>query len=259
MKTYFGRNIFLFLCYFMALSVFGCSGTVEIMTDSESGLLNEAVRYYEDKDYKMAKAAFQKLKDNYPLSKYSITAELRIADCDYHRKDYQEAIFQYEEFKKLHPTNKAIPYVMYQVGMSHFNQILSIDRDQTSTKNAAKQFEYLISRYPSDPYATSAQEKLRVCKENLAQNEYYVGYFYLKKKKFEAALFRFNGIVSNFPESDILDKVYFHIGKSYLFLEEKEKAKNALLHLLKNYPNSEYYGEAFDLLKELNERVSLQE
>ena len=248
----FRKEMVLYLYFIGVLLVAGCAGTPEILIDSEKGLFTQAVKYFEDEDYKKAQAAFQKLKDNYPLSKYSITAELRIADSLYHQRNYQEAIFQYEEFRKLHPTNKAIPYVMYQVGMSHFDQALSIDRDQASTENAVKQFEHLISRYPSDPYAASARERLQICQEKLAGHEFYVAYFYFKTEKYSAALQRLSGILTRFPESSIADKTYLHVGKCHLHLKDIEKAANAFRHLLKNYPNSEYYDEAFILLQEIS-------
>ena len=76
---------------------------------------------YEDGNYKDAIEYFQKLKDWYPFSKYANLAELKIADSHYHLEEYDEAIFAYEEFEKLHPRNEAIPYVIYQIGRSYYN------------------------------------------------------------------------------------------------------------------------------------------
>ena len=95
---------------------------------------------YEDGEYKDAIEYFQKLKDWYPFSKYAMLAELKIADSHYHLKQYDEAIFAYEEFEKLHPRNEAIPYVIYQVGLCYYDQIDTIDRDQNLPAKRLRHF-----------------------------------------------------------------------------------------------------------------------
>ena len=251
MKTLIGKWLLLSVSLLLVLSITSCFPTKERKANNVEGLFNQASTYYQDEKYKKARETFEELRDNYPLSKYSIVAELRIADSYYHAEEYGEAINRYEDFKKLHPTNPTIPYIIYQIGLSYFKQILSIDQDQTFTQNAVKQFEHLISKYPSTTYATSAQKELEICKEKLGQYEFYVGNFYFKREKYASALYRFNGILANFPKLSINDKVYLYIGESYLSLEEKEKAKTALTHLVENYPNSEHYSKAKKLLAKL--------
>ena len=85
-------------------------------TGSAQQLAWDGMDAYDDGEYKDAIENFQKLKDWYPFSKYAILAELKIADAHYHLDQYEEAIFAYEEFEKLHPRNEAVPYVIYQIG-----------------------------------------------------------------------------------------------------------------------------------------------
>ncbi len=242
--------LFILLSLFLILSITGCAGT-EKKVESSLTLFNKASAYYEKKKYWKARETFQQVRDNYPLSKYSTISELRIADSYYNEGQYSEAVFHYEDFKKLHPTNPVIPYVIYQIGMAYFSQILSVDRDQTLTHKAAKEFKYLISTYPSSTHAVSAQEKLDACKEKLSQHEFYVGYFSFRTKRYSAALNRFNGLLRDFPKSSVTDKTYLYIGKTHLSLGDKEKAGDSLTYLLRNYPDSEYRNEAQALLTQI--------
>ena len=155
---------------------------------------------YEDGDYKDAIEYFQQLKDWYPFSKYAILAELKIADSHYHLKQYDEAIFAYEEFEKLHPRNEAIPYVIYQIGLSYYDQIDTIDRDQTPARKALETFQQLNKQFPDDQYARSGNEHIPKCLKSLAGNDYYVGVFYFKSKHYQAALQRFMSVLSNYPD-----------------------------------------------------------
>ena len=155
---------------------------------------------YEDRKYADALKHFQKLKDNYPFSKYAILAELKIGDCHYNLKQYSEAIFAYEEFEKLHPRNEAIPYVIYQIGLCNFEQIDTIDRDQTAARSALEAFQRLQKQFPDDPYARSAEDHITVCQKSLVGHEFTIGVFYYQTKHYEAALHRFMSVISNYPD-----------------------------------------------------------
>jgi outer membrane protein assembly factor BamD len=168
---------------------------------------------YEDGDYKEAIEYFQQLKDWYPFSKYAILAELKIADSNYHLKNYEEAIFAYEEFEKLHPRNEAIPYVIYQIGRCYFDQIDTIDRDQTPALKAYETFQRLDKQFPDDKYARSGAEHITTCLKSLVGNEYYIGVFYYKSKHYKAALHRFMAVLSDYPDVGYHQKALEYIAK----------------------------------------------
>ena len=178
---------------------------------------------YEDGDYKDAIEYFQKLKDFYPFSKYAILAELKIADSHYHLDQYEEAIFAYSEFEKLHPRNEAIPYVIYQIGLCYFVQIDTIDRDQTPAAMALSTFQRLNKQFPDNQYARSGAEHLTRCYKSLAGNEYYIGEFYYKSKHYKAALNRFMAVLSIYPDVGYHQKALQYIAKCEASLTEEEK------------------------------------
>ena len=107
------------------------------------GLYQQGLEQYQDGDYKRSVELFQRVKEEYPLSPLAIMAEIGIADSYFSDKEYLEAGLAYSEFLNLHPTNENLPYVMYQIGMCHFNEITTIDRDQSEAFKALKEFERL--------------------------------------------------------------------------------------------------------------------
>jgi outer membrane protein assembly factor BamD len=163
------------------------------------------------------------LKDFYPFSKYAILAELKIADSHYHLEQYEEAIFAYSEFEKLHPRNEAIPYVIYQIGLCYFVQIDTIDRDQTPAAMALSTFQRLNKQFPDNQYARSGAEHLTRCYKSLAGNEYYIGEFYYKSKHYKAALNRFMAVLSIYPDVGYHQKALQYIAKCEASLTEEEK------------------------------------
>lgn len=197
------KSIKLFVTFiFIVLPLLaGCAGSSNGGPEkSAHELIKEGVEAYDEGEYKKALASFEQLKDWYPFSKYAILAELKIGDAHYHLQQYPEAVAAYEEFERMHPRNEAAPYVIYQIGLCYFEQIDSIDRDQTPARKALDTFERLIRQFPADSYAQKAHGHIPQCLENLSGHEFYVGYFYYRQKFYKAALHRFLNLIKQYPD-----------------------------------------------------------
>lgn len=184
-------------------------------------LVAEGMTAYEDGKYRRAIEAFQQLKDWYPFSKYAILAELKLADAHFELEEYEEAIYAYEEFERLHPRNEAVPYVIYRIGSSYIAQMNSIDRDQTAVRKALDTDRRLVRMFPEDPYADKARERIQTCQRNLAEHEFYVGMFYYKNDHYEPAMDRFKTVLSDYPDVGIHQKALEYIARCQAQLEEK--------------------------------------
>lgn len=189
------------------------------------GLYQQGAVAYKDGSYKKAIEAFQKLKEEYPLHQMAILAELGIADSHFSDEEYAEAEINYNDFMNLHPTNENLPYVMYQLGMCHYKQMYEIDRDQTETRKARKEFERLIARFPNSKFTFMAEKMLRECKQRLGEHEFYVGHFYFKTKKYKSALKRFETITKEYANLGLDYKISYFISETKRRLAEEEAKK----------------------------------
>jgi outer membrane protein assembly factor BamD len=237
----------------IALSLlFGCGGKgkdIKKVEPDPERLYKEGLTRFNKRDYSEALKKFEELKSSYPDSPpFTILAELKVGDCNFQLKEYPLAIAAYEEFKKIHPTHEEIPYVQFQIAMAYFNQMLSLDRDQTFTKKALSSFDYLIANYPPSLFTEKAKEKIRVCLKRLADHEFYVGNYYYRYKMFQAAASRFEGLLVKFPKEPREDETLYLLGKSYLELEQWEKADNVFMKIVVEYPKSSRYKEARAIL-----------
>ncbi len=178
----------------------GCAWFQQERVRSPEELASQGMEQFDGKDYGDAVKTFTLLKERYPYSRYAILAELKLADAYFNDERYPEAISAYEEFARLHPKNEASPYVLYQIGECHYHQILTIDRDQTSTRQAILAFERLVKSHPGSPYEENAVKKVRFCRQHLADHEVYVGRFYYKSKHYQAALARFQGVLNGYED-----------------------------------------------------------
>jgi outer membrane protein assembly factor BamD len=197
------QGLSLVLIGVVLLQISGCGyfklgGTKELEQTPEA-LMNEGINAYQRKKYSKAIEAFQKMKDRFPYNQYAIVAELKLADSYFLNKDYALAAAAYKEFEKLHPANEIIPYIIFQTGMCYFKEMPTIDRDQSFAQQAIGEFERLVKTYPQSEYVDKAQENLVIAQKNLVSHEFSIGEFYFKHKKYDAALGRFEGILSRFP------------------------------------------------------------
>jgi len=173
-------------------------GAEENLTAEELAI--NGMDQFDNGNYHKAIEHFQRLKDIYPFSRYAMLAELKLGDAHYLLEQYEDALFAYEEFEKLHPRNEAIPYVIYQIGRCHFDRVTTPDRDQTAARKALEAFTRLQKQFPNDPYSRSAAEHMVACYKSLSGHEFIVGEFYFKSKHFKAALTRFRTVVSDYPD-----------------------------------------------------------
>ena len=179
--------------------------------------------------YKDAIEVFQRLKDYFPSDElYAPKADIRIADCYFFRKEYPEAITRFMEFKKQRPFHPDIPYVEYQLGICHYRQLLSKDRDQKATEKALTAFENVVANYPDTIFAQKAQEKIIFCRRRLAENELYIARFYLRKHKYAAVEKRASSTLEKYPASGLDDQALYYLAFA---LHKQERDPEALTPL----------------------------
>lgn len=217
---------FLLVCLIALLAVSGCAWFESKEEKSAQELASDGMDQFNNEDFKDAIESFEKLKDWYPFSKYAILAELKIGDAHYRLEQYEEAIAAYENFESLHPLNEAIPYVIYQTGLCYFEQIDTIDRDQSSAQKALDTFKRLQKQFPHDAYSIKAQRHIKKCHKSMAGHDFYVGQFYFKSKHYKAALYRFESVLSNHPDVGVHQKALQRLTPcKEMIAAEKKKTK----------------------------------
>jgi len=204
----------------------GCSSIDDLLfgedeTLNPAELMTQGIERMDKAQYKAAVESFQMIKDRYPYSKYAVMAELRMADALYQTEEYDAAYEAYDQFERLHPKNKQIPYVVYKKGMCHFLQMSTNDREQTHTFKAKEEFERLIRRFPKDDYAYRARKNIRKCLIFLSEYELVVGHFYFKMGKYQAAMARYSYIVYNYPDMGQYNEALEYISRCKQRLAEE--------------------------------------
>jgi outer membrane protein assembly factor BamD len=159
---------------------------------------------YKVGNYSDALKSFQEIIDRYPFSPQALLAELKAADCQYYSGKYTEAKELYKTFEERHPTNEAVPYVMFQIGMCDLSRSDRIDRDPSGTRDAIKSFSQLLRVHPDSPYTKEAKARMQEAKEFIASHEYLVAVFYVRTEKYEQAKHRLKYLIAAQPEAAVI-------------------------------------------------------
>jgi outer membrane protein assembly factor BamD len=182
---------------------------------------------------------------------YEPLVRLALADATYYMGDdisLIEARSKYIDFVTLYSDHPRAPYAQFQAGMCSVKQIISASRDQAQTQIAIDDFMEIDKRWPKSAYARAARQFIGKGEDGLAEHEFIVGNFYLKKKAYQAATERFTGLLDKYPTYRHKDKVYYYLGRTLLAARSPDEGRVWLDQVLNQYPRSKYAKMSTDLL-----------
>ena len=212
-------------------------------------LYSLAKRRLDQGDYELAAQLFAEVERQHPYSVWARRAQLMSAFSYYMGQKYNEAISAGQRFLTIHPGNKDAPYAQYLVAMSYYEQIENVSRDQRTTQQALDSFGELVRRYPESRYASDSRLKMDLLNDHLAGKEMEIGRFYERSGKWLAANLRFRKVVEDYQTSSHTPEALERLVETYLALGIPEEAQKAAAVLGANYPGSEWYQRAYNLIQ----------
>jgi outer membrane protein assembly factor BamD len=195
---------------------------------------------------------FDEVERQHPYSVWARRAILMSAYCYYEGNRYQEAIDAATRFMQLHPGNKDVPYAYYLKAVSLYEQIGDVNRDQGKTEEALSALQDLIQRFPDTEYARDGRLKSDLARDHLAGREMMIGRFYLRNGDYLAAINRFKTVVDKFQTTSHAPEALERLTEAYLSLGVTKEAQTSAAVLGFNYPGSQWYMDAYNLLTDKN-------
>ncbi len=212
-------------------------------------LYNEGLIKLRKQDYESAAKQFTTLEKQYPFSQWARKALMMEIFAQYQNNSYTDAVSAADRYLMLYPNSPDAPYATYLAGMSMLGSLPDVNRDQDHVRKAAKYFQAILDKYPKSQYAGDARVKLQLARDQLAGYEMNVGRYYLKRENYMAAINRFREVLFKYQNTREAEEALERLTEAYLALGIVPEAETAAAVLGHNYPNSEWYKEAFDRLK----------
>ena len=188
-----------------------------------------------DESYPEAIRFFSFVKQKFPFSKYAVLAELALADTQFTRGSYQEAIDSYKTFARLHPTHEKVEdgYVAYKICECYVQEMPSdwalvppsYEKDQTAVRDANRELSDFIDKYPDTAYLKEAKKLHQDVMGRLIEHEVYVARFYLDGGHPKAAILRIESALRRYPESGREAELLLVLGQTHLELGNAKRAR----------------------------------
>ena len=250
---------FSFIC-FLSLSLQGCGTLKELFSsDSSSSDEKEYADWTAEKFRTQAKTAvdagsyekaiklYEALESRYPFGEDSAQTELDIAYAYFKNNDPDSAIAAADRFIKMNPRSPGVDYayylkclVNYNRGIGFIDRFLPTDtsqRDTATARDALKNFEELIQRFPNSKYVPDARSRMVALKNNLAMYEVHVARYYMKRRAYVAAADRASTVIDKYQRTPAVPYALLVLQEAYTNLNMADLAKDVTRVYDLNYPN----------------------
>lgn len=236
-----------------AAGLAGCSSDGDEIPYEErpvEQIYNKAMDHMEAREYIPATKEFDEVERQHPYSEWARRSMLMSAFAHYQVNQYDEAILSAQRFISLHPGNADVPYAYYLIGLSYYERISDVGRDQKMTENALNSFYELTRRFPASEYASDARLKIDLTLDHMAGKEMEIGRYYLTRRDYVAAINRFRTVIENYQTTTHTPEALERLTEAYLSLGIKTEAQTAAAILGYNFPGSDWYEDSYALLAE---------
>ena len=222
-------------------------------------LYNRGVDLMTARDYGGAALTFEEVERQHPYSVWATKAQIMAAYGYYKSNSYDEAIAALERFIQLHPTHKDVGYAYYLKGLTYYEQISDVTRDQLMTTLALESLKEVVSRFPDSKFARDAKFKMELTYDHLAGKEMEIGRYYHNQHQYLADINRFRTVVDKYQTTTHIPEALHRLTEAYLALGLKDEARKTASVLGHNFPGSEWYMDSYEMLTGENVRPQAEE
>jgi TolA-binding protein len=194
--------------------------------------------------------------DSFPTDPRAASALKSIGEVHQSNEVWEDAIASYERVLDEYPGAAEVPVVRLAIAECQINL--------SQWRTAMRIYEEYVQQYPGDSQAPTAQSRIQVLK-NLERYQALLGDEGVTRNKDDAqfqigrivreqlgnevkAVAEFGKVVKDYPKSDLADDAQLEVGRSLLALGRIDQAREALLLVPANYPNSPQADDALYLV-----------
>ena len=248
------KHLCQFLLAISAFSNLACTVNTDDLSASipSAEILQLADEAKNKKMFIEAGAFFMEVDKLYPYSDESRIALVGAMKAYHDGGDLMNARLSAKRYLTLYPGGPDAAFSRYMVGLSFFDAIVDVQRDQGAALHAIKEFQILISEYPKSKYSVLASEKFSIAYSQLAGQEMSVGRYYMKRDGYLAAINRFSIVVEGYSDTIFAVEAFYRLTESYIALGMINLAEKNDILLQKQYPKSEWSFKSKKLISKFN-------
>jgi outer membrane protein assembly factor BamD len=222
---------------------------------TEQALYDEARKAIRLRNFNTATLALEDLESKFPFGKYAEQAQLDLIYARYSSLDLEGSILAAERFIRLHPQSPNVDYAYYVKGIAnyyldaglarqYFTMVDVSSRDPGNMRQAFRDFEELLTRYPKSQYAADARQRMIEIRNRLARYELHAAQYYIQRQSYIAAANRAAFVVERFSQTPAVEDALILMVELYRLLELTDQEADALAILKLNFPAGKGFDQA---------------
>lgn len=199
-------------------------------------------------NYQTAIARLQTLEARFPFNAYGTQAQLDLIYANYMNGNYDAAVDAADRFIREHPRHPDVDYAYYMKGVAYFDpapgpfmRLFRHDTYQRDPSNAEKSFQafqLLLQKFPNTKYAADARQRMVFLRNRLADYEWSVADYYMRRGAWISALHRAYAILTRYPDTPRVKDALQIMITAYRKLGLTELASTTEKVLAENYPGA---------------------
>lgn len=201
-----------------------------------------------EKSYEKSIKLYEKLEARYPFGDYATQAQIDVAYAYYKNNEPDSALAAVDRFTKLNPTHRNVDYAYYLKGLINYNRGISFidrflptdssQRDPGSARDALRDFNDLIVKFPHSKYADDSRQRLSALRNNLAMYEIHVADFYMRRGGYLAAVRRCTEVVQKYQRTQAVPRALKIMEEAYRKMDLNDLADDTARVYALNYANN---------------------
>lgn len=246
-------GISLIILSFMMVNA--CSQYQRLLQSDDFELKYEkAIEYYEDEEYGRAITLLSDVMPAYRGTADSERISYYFAKAHFHNGEYMLASHYFKSFVEAYPNSEHAEEFLFLSGYCQYLESPRYSLDQTSTRQAIRELQSFINRYPRSDRVSDANELIDELRYKLEKKHFEIGRMYYNISDYQAAATSFETYIKDYPDSEYREEAMFLTVKAYFEFaynsiaqrqeERYEKTAEAFYAFESRYPDSEKMDEA---------------
>lgn len=245
----------------------GCKSKYEKLRASNdyAKKYQEAIKYYNKKDYNKALGLFEVLVERYRGREGAEDLFYYYAFTYYKQKDYTSARYHFKTFADTYPSSPRAEECRFFSAYCYYLDSPIFSLDQDNTLKAIDALQLFINLYPKSDRVAEASKLIQNLRDKLETKAYSNAKLYLIISDYQSAVIAFNNALRDYPDTKYGEEMEYLIVKAqyqyaYHSFETKQEDRynQAIVYadqFADKYPNSKYLRETQGYVKDSQQGI----
>lgn len=259
--------------FVVALILTSCSEYQKVLngTNAEEQY-KMAVKLYETKEYSKALRLFEKITPLYRGKPQMERIQYMVANSNFNERSYSLAGHYFNRFANNYPKSSKREDAEFLSALSYYKAAPRFSVDQTDTEKALTSFQKFIDDYPNSSKLAEANKYYKELRYKLEKKSFEIAKTYYNTadydlRNYRAAIVAFDNLLSDYLGTSFKEEaLYYRLKAAHDYVlkstqrRKRERIKDALKayrKLKRNFPKSQYIGEANKMLATLQKEKAI--